>query len=193
MSDEINKAVSDLLGTIPSHIRYYGMGGDVGIPTTEELALLRAFENFPPALRNELAPIAKTLTLRQADLLSAFTVRMATFAVRKNAIHVLRIGTLPLVVDDNLLDWRNVLMVLSIIDDSALRLGTDLESVIQDAIALASDRRRTTINEYLLRPPAFRGIKVMGIEALGNGDQFRYKKKPFELSSLRPSKRPPRP
>jgi hypothetical protein len=175
MSRLIGAALNQFFETVPPHVQYFGMGGDVAIPTAFERAILQMFEKTPPRSREELSLASQRLTLRQADLLGAFSIRMATLAVRTNDIKVLCGGTFGLVIDDNLQDWRDVLLSLSVIDDSACRLGTDLGVVIKDAFQVASIQRRQTITEYLARDPVMRGIKVMRIEALGEGDAFRYK------------------
>jgi hypothetical protein len=175
MSKLISTALDQFFETIPPQIQYFGMGGDVAIPTAFERALLNLFEKAPPHSREELVPIAHRLTQRQAYLLGAFSVRMATLAVRTKDIKMLCAGTFGLVIDDNLLDWRDVLLGLSVIEDSACRLGADLGIIIVDALHIASIQRRQTITEYLARDPTMRGIKVMRIEALGDGDTFRYR------------------
>ena len=71
-----------------------------------------------------------------------------------------------MVIDDDLVDYRGTLIALALIEDCAFRLGTDLESVMRGAMAVASESRRETVNEYLSRVPGLRGIGVMKIEAL---------------------------
>jgi len=184
MAGEITKvlaeAISAFLETVPSSVRYRGMGGDVEIPTSAEMSLVRVFEALFPRCRDDLAPIARGLNVDQSYRVAAFSVRVATLAARTNAIHLLRAGTLGLVVDDNLVDYRDVLMGLSVVDDCTSRLGADLGFVMQDAISVASDRRRDTIvREYLSRLPAWRGIGPMGVEAFGEGETLTYKAKPW--------------
>ncbi|GEM_PF-6160229 len=183
MSDDVSKvlgeAIDAFLETVPPTIRYYAMGGDVEIPTAAELALLHVFETSPPRSRADLTDIASKLTMDQAYTLPAFSLRMAIYAVRTNAIQALRAGTFGLVIDNDLKDWRDVLLSLSIVEDCASRLGTDLHSVMQNAIKVATDQRRDTINAYISRPPDWRGLGIMRVEAFGDGPTLRYKHHPL--------------
>ncbi|HWE92735.1 MAG TPA: hypothetical protein VG269_02070 [Tepidisphaeraceae bacterium] len=174
----LGEAIGAFLETIPSDVHYYGMGGDVEIPTSAELSLIRIFETLVLRSRDDVTAIAGELSTHQAYVLATFSVRMAIFAARTNALLELHASTFGMVIDDNLLDWRDVLVALSVIEDCAVRIGTDLSSIMQGAINVASDRRRYTIvSDYLSRSPEMRGIKVMGIEALGSGEKLRYRQK----------------
>jgi hypothetical protein len=180
MSDEISKVLGDavdaFLETVPAKVCYRGMGGDVEIPTPAELSLVRAFEASPPRSREDLIPIARRLNLHKAYVLGAFALRMAVLAARSDAIRVLRSGIFGLVIDDDLIDYRDVLVVLSAIEDCSHRLGTDLKTVVEGAASVATERRYNTIvNDYLARPPGLRGLQIMRIEALGDGDKLEYR------------------
>ena len=102
---------------------------------------------------------------------------MAILAARKRAVHILSASIFGIIVDDNLVDWRDTLVALLVIEDCAIRLGTELDLVVQDAARVASERRRSIIAGYLARPAEMRRIKVMRIEAIGDGDRLEYKQK----------------
>ena len=176
MSKVLGAAIDAFFETVPPHVQYYGVGGNVAIPTVMEIAFLQVLTKTPPRTREDLVPIARRLTFDQATLLSAFSIRMAIHAVRTANLQVLSAGAIAMIMDDNLQDWRAILKYLSFLDDASARLGSDLSTTISDAHRLASDRRRETIDAYYSREPFMRGIAAMRFEAIGIGDTFCYRK-----------------
>jgi hypothetical protein len=175
ISERLAAAIDALLQSITPRVEYYGMGGNVEIPTAAEQTLLKVLEQTPPRTRHDVHPIANRLTMKQIDLLGAFAIRMATLAVRRNLSHVLVAGAFGIVIDEDVDDWRDILLVMAVIEDSASRLGEELQTAITPALRVASEPRRKVINGYFAREAKMRGIGAMNIEALGEGDMFRYK------------------
>jgi len=148
-------------------------------PSEAELALLAALAGDKPPEQEDVIAVRGSLTRRQAYDLLIFACRTAILGARRGDRSVLRAGTYALVLDDDELDHRDVLVRLSIVEDCAKRVGGDLEAVMRDALPLASKHRHATIvNGYMSRPAHMRGLGVMGLAALGRGDQLTYERWP---------------
>ena len=154
----------------------YGTSENPDIPMNSELALLNTIERSNPLSHEELHSIRAELNYLDEFHLVTFAVRMAIFAARTNAISTIRSGALGLVLDNGFVDPREILIQLSIVEDCARRLGTDLESVVRPHIHLATERRRgTIIDGYLSRTPGMRGLKITGVAVSGDGSDLKYR------------------
>lgn len=154
----------------------YGTSENPDIPMTAELALLNTIERSNPISHKEVQSIRARLNYVDECHLVTFAVRMAILAARTNTISDIRSGTLGLVIDNGIVDGREILIQLSIVEDCALRLGTDLESIVRPHIHLATEKRRETIVDgYLSRTPGMRGLKIMGVAVSGHGSNLKYR------------------
>lgn len=162
------------LDTVSRTPGYVGMRSTVPMPSPSEASLLGALARFTPRSREDLSRVAPKVHVRQADLLGAFSIRMATLAVRQQDTNLLHLGTFALVMDDDVVDYRDILLTLAVLDDASARIGADFGAVIADAAVVATKRQQAIIDGYLSRPPDLRGIAVMGITASGSGIDFLY-------------------
>jgi hypothetical protein len=143
-------------------------------PSEADLALLAALTAEQPPSPDDVMAARNSLTRHQAYDLQIFACRMAILAARRAEPAVLRSGTFAMVLDDDRVDRRDVMVHLSIIEDCAKRVGTDLEPLVRDALALASKRRSSTISNYLSLPPERRGLRFSGYAAEGSGENLLY-------------------
>jgi hypothetical protein len=132
-------------------------GGDNGIPLPAELELARAFRDSPPRLRADFGSAETPFKRRDAHTLVVFAVRMAIHSVRVNDPGILIDCANALVVDNDLADYRDILVALSIIDECARRVGLD-GTVIFDTVAnVATAERRDLIRKgYINRTPGMK-------------------------------------
>ena len=178
MADQTIVRVSEAAGALLhalAGVTHYAPDGIPDIPMPAELALLGAIERSVPVAAEEVASIRSGLTLWQGYLLLCFALRMGVYAVHTNNRAALYAGTFGLVADGDLVDWKDVLIYLSIVEDCASRLGTDLESAVRPHIHLASEERRETIAEYVSREPEMRGLGVMRVAVSGSGSTLAYR------------------
>jgi hypothetical protein len=155
----------------------YSMSGEPCIPADCEVEFLSRLNDGSPIMREAVLAIRERLTVTNAYTLACFAVRMATYAVRSKNVTTLRLGVIGIIVDENLVDWRDVLIYLAVIEDCALRLGLDLNTVVSPYIDLASESRRDTIlNGYLARRPDMRGLSIMGVQVSEVRGQLTYKR-----------------
>src|SRR5262245_45559660 len=102
-------------------------GGSLPIPQPVERSLLEVLERNQPIDSSTVSASCFEFSTGQADDLVIFSVRMAIYAARASLAHVLRAGMIGLVLDDNVLDERDLLSALSIIEDCASRIGADMQ------------------------------------------------------------------
>jgi hypothetical protein len=159
------KYVAEFLRSYPNDF-CFPLGENIEIPMpSEEIA----FGNLPfvtgTADLDTVLAIRSTLTVRMSYALLSFAVRSAVLAVRRRSSQLLR-SVIPLfVIDDDQVDWRDVITALSIVDDCAERLSMDLSSEIRPFIAIGTGCRQDTIlNGYLARTLQMRKIGVFGFE-----------------------------
>ena len=168
------EAIKPLLAQYPRHIEF-PLGGLLPIPTEAEECLLISIKKAPPITAEDVAAIRRELRRHDAYALVVFATRMAVFAARTNSDSNLKAALVGLAIDDCLVDWRDILVSISIIEDCAIRLGVDFATCIQTVSVLAADERRRTIDEgYLPRPPKLRNVEVMGFTAKGIGGELHY-------------------
>lgn len=166
----------------------YTCNGDPPMLTAAEIVLLEAIERCASLLADDVSLVrsrflgseTRSINIRRAYLLTFFAVRMAVYGVRSQNAQVVELGLLGLVLDDNLVDYREVLKALVIIEDCAKRLGLDLGTILGRYLHLASAKRRETIEEYLSRTPEWRGLRIMGIIAKGSDANLTYDSVPWE-------------
>jgi hypothetical protein len=156
----------------------FPMGGSIPIPTQSEQDLLNLFIDAPLLTSDVAATFRNTLTQVDAYSLAIFAVRMAVLGVRTNSERPLVSSFWAIVIDNDLLDWRDVLACLAIIEDCCLRIGCDFRQLAHLHLELATQRRKKTIFDgYLVRSGEMRAVGVFGIKAVrGAGGALGYVK-----------------
>jgi hypothetical protein len=159
----------------------FPLGKPVAIPTDAELTLLEAMAETVPALVGDLVSVRKNVKeVAHGYSLIQFAIRMAVLAVRRDNPDIL-ITSLPgLILDDDKVDWRDILRALSIIENCAVRLGIEFRPAVENLCQFATPKRRHTIVEgYLVRSPDMRDVRVMGYAAQGEGRTLSFE--PLEI------------
>lgn len=164
-SRELNQLIRGLIDSYPRDFSF-PLGDDLSIPLNSELAFLEA--NPITAIKTaDLSGARLSLTLRDAYCLASFAVRVSVYAVRTNAPQCIEPGVLCLVLDDNIIDWRDVLAAISLVDDCANRLRVNLYSLFLNVAQLATEERQGTIfRGYFSRSAEARRISVFGYRAV---------------------------
>jgi hypothetical protein len=170
-------AVRQFLATLPPSYYVYTTGRRLPYPAGDEPLLLEALKNHRPTQRADLKPIAEQLNVKAAYDLATFAVRMAIYSARQGESSALLTALPALVMDDDLVDYRDTLRDLSIIEDCAARIGLDASTAFGQVAGIASRARAGTIrNGYLSRTPDMRAIAVMGVTAIEDEDGLQYVK-----------------
>lgn len=148
-------------------------------PRPAELDLLSFLGQYGRVSSDEIEPVRQDTALYEAYAFLQFSCRMAIFAARHSDVDVLQTAQIDLVIDNKDVDYREVLILLSIIEDCAIRLGTPLKAVLEEFIPLAVPARQSTIRGYLQRPTAMRGPECMGVAVTGAGGTLSYRRLPW--------------
>ncbi len=148
----------------------FPLGGEVAIPIDAERDLLTA---LPASVSVELlGMIRPTIQRQDAYTLVIFAVRMAVFAARTKDPIPIKKSLWLLCVDDNEVDWRDVLVALAIIEDCSTNSGTDFRNSLEEVADLAPHRRQHTLREgYLGRTPEMRAVETFGYQVLHPGSE----------------------
>lgn len=78
-----------------------------------------------------------------------------------------------MVIDNDMIDWRDVLRLASIVDLCTSKLGYKFDDRMRELCEHASDeRRRTIVDGYLSRPPELRHLSKLGLREVGDGEHF---------------------
>ena len=156
----------------------FPLGGNTPIPFAAEFELAQFLLNGKMLTAYELATVRSALTFRQAYYWVIFSVRIAVNSVRISECNLIEASTWGVVIEDGLVDWRDLLVALSIIEDCASRVGVNFQQLLENKIGLGSEKLQKTIRDgYLARSPEMRSTKVMGYVAIDNGSNFGYLKK----------------
>lgn len=168
------EAIKLFLAEYPRYLEF-PLGGTTAIPMDSEQRLLASIDQEFPIVPDDVAALRGELSRHNAYSLVTFATRMAVFVARTNAASLMEAVSIGLVLDDGLVDWRDMLVALSIVEDCANRLGVDFRACIDRTSTLAADQRRRTIQQgYLTREPKMRDIGVMGFRTEGVGEGLHY-------------------
>ncbi len=131
------------------------------------------FESFDEQARKR---IREMVSLELAAKFLTFSLRIATFSIRTSNLEFILSGALALVVDDDLLDFRDVLRVTCVLYDAGVRLKCKPDAFLQRAAAVATPMRSSLLRENFLGGPDYmKSIRSMGFEAVDGPDGFYYK------------------
>jgi hypothetical protein len=122
---------------------------------------------FMEASPNQRRSIPALLDEQVCTALFFFAERMAMLSVRRQSYPVLLNALIALVIIGPRTDERELLMVLSLIYRSAIKLQVEPEQLFSVAVHYASDQAtKTVILSYLDRNPEDRSIAAMGYREL---------------------------
>lgn len=117
------------------------------------------------------------LTDSGRSVLRAFAERMSSLAVRREDTSLLPRALLAIVLGGLARGERDALMVMSLIDAAATRLGTEIAVLCQAIFPLVGDQGVQSLAEWLARAPADRSIAAMGyVESTDSNGLFTFKR-----------------
>jgi hypothetical protein len=128
----------------------------VEFPYPSELDQLieRLVSLYPMATEAERSEARQILTHQDAsDCLQAFVLRMATQGCRRTDPALISAGLMALVLKDERSDYRETLMLLSVVINAAVRIGADLDEMFDRAAEFATpeiaETLRCVLQDYL--------------------------------------------
>jgi hypothetical protein len=133
------------------------------LPCPIDKEIERLCARFMEASPKQRQSVSVALDEKVCTALFFFAERMAMLSVRQQSYSVLFNGLVALVIIGHRTDGRELLMVLSLIYRSAVKLRVDPETLFHAAVHYAVDETtRALILSYLQRSPENRNIASMG-------------------------------
>jgi len=109
------------------------------------------------------------------QVLLAYAERMASLAVRRRDQGLLLRGIVALVVGGLDRNARESLMVMALVEDSAERIGADLEDTLEAVSKIVGHPGTVNLVLWLTRKPEVRTLESMRYVAGADDDGFRYR------------------
>ncbi len=107
-------------------------------------------------------------------LLLSYAKAAAVRAVRTHDLFWLKIGIIVVLLDDLRTDWRESLMMLSLIGKSARILGQDQLNFVSELVGKAGERCFQIVNGYFAQPVEQQSIALMGYKEAKSLAGFSY-------------------
>jgi hypothetical protein len=138
---------------------------------SEITQLLEAWTRLNPSQR---AAAALQISNEQRQTLLAYGERMASLSVRNSDARLIHYGLLAVGIDGWQSDWRDNLIVVSLLYDAAHRIGEEPRAIFENTAALLADKPASAIRRFLLRSAEDKSLAAMGYIAGADLDGFRY-------------------
>jgi len=123
----------------------------------EIAAACRAFERTD---NSDRAAARRSVSMDEFYTLLAFSRRAAVVAMRDRTIEHLRDGlTAITMIEADRVDFRDILVALSLIHHAAIRIGADSSLLFHDAAMRSEPAVARLINEFVTRPPEHQGLR----------------------------------
>jgi hypothetical protein len=131
---------------------------------------------YPIATDAERAEARQVLTHQIAsDCLQAFVLRMAAQGCRRTDPALIAAGLMALVLEDERSDYRETLMVLSVVINAAVRIGADLVEMIDRAAEVATPKTAKTLRVVLQNYLKDGNSSLMGHRAYDDPEGLTYR------------------
>jgi hypothetical protein len=134
-------------------------------------AMLDAYVKGATSAKSEITKIIGT---DQTWGLLAYAERMAILSVRRMSREPLEKALLALVVEGFRWDAREDMLILSLINHSAVKVGADPRQLFEDAARHASSEVAQYFREFVGRRPEDKSIQAMGYSEETTPEGFSY-------------------
>lgn len=118
--------------------------------------------------------IAAKISSKQTWGLLAYAERMAILSVRAKSRKFLENALLALVIEGFRVDVRENILMLSLINNSAIKIGVDAKQLFESAIGNVEPEIAQRIREFIGRPIENKSIQSMGYSEAMTSDGFSY-------------------
>jgi hypothetical protein len=109
-----------------------------------------------------------------ANVLSAFSERMVSTAVRKKDLDVLSLGLIALLLAWRETDFKESLPIMALYCDAIRILGLNSTSLVDSVRQVLGDVLIEPLVAFLARSEANRSLQAMGYSRASDNDGFRY-------------------
>jgi hypothetical protein len=134
-------------------------------------AMLDAYVKASTSAKSE---ITTTIGPEQTWGLLAYAERMAILSVRQQSRDLLEKALLALVVEGFRWDAREDMLILSLINHSAVKVGADPRQLFEGAARHASPQVAQHLREFIGRRPEDNSIQAMGYSEETTPEGFSY-------------------
>lgn len=146
------------------------------IPSVYDRMISDLLESYVNASAEERKFIRDSFSDKYSFTLFFFSERMACLAVRAKSEKYLFEGLIAHAIEGGKFDWRENILVLSLIYHSAVKLGCDPNVLFKRAAGFAEEPIAQIIQEFPDRKPEERSIQAMGYEESTDDEGFLYKR-----------------
>lgn len=105
-----------------------------------------------------------------------FSERMACLAVREKSEKYIFEGLIAHAIENGKFDWRENILILSLLYHSAVKIGSDPIALFNKAAEFAEGKIKEIIKSFPNRAPENRSIETMGYVESVNEQGFCYKR-----------------
>ena len=121
---------------------------------------------------SEREAIVNELEFEHGRILGLFAERMASLAVREKAVTLLKNRLIALVIHSRTDDLREILLILSLLHDAAIRIEDSAQRTFEEVASLFSDTG--FLSGFLNRSEEDKSIAAMGYKASADEGGFLY-------------------
>ncbi len=148
---------------------------EIGSILEVEEALARSLLGFIALSEADRAAVRTRVSADLAAKLAAFSLRMASIGLQERKHLYLHSGVIAVALDSDLLDPRDVYVVLAALSDAAVRISSPLDDTIKQVSRYCTAQRaKIMVDGFLSGPDYMRSIRSMGIELQRFGSKEVY-------------------
>ena len=122
--------------------------------------------------QKDIELIADSVSGDTSRVLGLYAERMASLAVRENSIEPVKHGLIALLIYEKAHDSRDVLLVLSLLHDAAVKVGRLPKAIFNEVDGLFGES--SFLSDFLGRSDEDKSIDSMGYEESKNEEGFLY-------------------
>lgn len=146
------------------------------IPSAVDKDIFLLIDAFVNVTNDERQFISSVFTDEYSFTFIRFSERMACLAVREKSEKYVFEGLIAHAIEGGKFDWRENILVLSLLYRSAVKIGSDPVVLFNKAAEYAEGEIKAIINGFPNRAPEDRSIAAMGYVEAENDQGFCYKR-----------------
>jgi hypothetical protein len=148
--------------------------GPLPIPNERDAQISSLLRDWMALDESSRVASSRQLSKDCGSTLRAFSERMASLAVRERKSEHILLGPIALGLDGWRGDWRDNVIVLSLLYDAPLRIGVSPDELFLQAAKFLPEKVADAYKSFLHRTDHDKSIEVMGYLAGVDADGFRY-------------------
>jgi hypothetical protein len=155
-------------------------------PLDAQLAeLSQTFAKADEKTRNSMRD---SISMEEFSTLLSFSQRASVFALREKSLDMVRDGLSAIaMIEAKRVDWRDILMALSLLYHSAQRIGGDADRIFREASHLSDPEVAGLIDDFIKRDARYKSLRdSWGYDEVDIDDQVGYIR--YGFKSYRPKR-----